>query len=109
MQREFEAAKEEIPSARKIAELENKIKTVETNSSVMTADAQFTIHRDNMIKAYDDLLKMLTVLDRTDPETKGKYRETVSKIVQNMANTLKLWPPVIRTNLSINTTNSERS
>jgi len=57
----------------------------ETKSSVMTADAQFTIHRDNMIKAYDELLKMLTVLDRTDPEMKEKYRETASKI--------GLWPP----------------
>ena len=46
----------------------------------MTADAQFTIHRDNMIKAYDELLKMLTALDRTDPEMKEKYRETASKI-----------------------------
>jgi hypothetical protein len=42
----------------------------------MTADAQFTIHRDNMdnmIKAYDELLKILTVLERTDPEMKEKY------------------------------------
>jgi chromosome segregation ATPase len=61
-QRELEVAKEEIPSARKIGELENKLKTAETQSSVMTADAQFTIHRDNMIKAYDELLKILTVL-----------------------------------------------
>ena len=62
-----------------------------------------------MIKAYDELLKMLTVLDRTDLEMKEKYRETASKIVENMAKTLKVWPPVIRTNLSINTTQSKRS
>ena len=61
-----------------------------------------------MIKAYDELLKMLTVLDRTNPEMKEKYRETASMIVENMAKTLKVWPPVIRTNLSINTTHSER-
>ena len=61
-----------------------------------------------MIKAYDELLKMLTALDRTDPEVKEKYRETASMIVENMAKTLKVWPPVIRTNLSINTTHSER-
>jgi len=103
-QRELEAAKEEIPSARKIAELEKKLKTAETKSSAMTADAQFIIHRDNMIKAYDELLKMLTVLDRTDPEMKEKYSEMASKIVENMAKTLK----VCKTNLSINTTNSER-
>ena len=107
--RELEAAKEEVPSAKKIAELEKKLKTAETKSSAMTADAQFTIHRDNMIKAYDELLKMLTVLDRTDSEMKEKYRETASKIVENMAKTLKVWPPVIKTNLSINTTNSERA
>jgi len=99
-QRELEAAKEESPSAGKIAELEKKLKTAETKSSFMTADAQFTIHRDNMIKAYDELLKMLTVLDRADPEMKEKYRETASKIVENMAKTLKVWPPVIKTNLS---------
>ena len=43
-----------------------------------------------MIKAYDKLLKMLTVLDRTDPVMKEKYRETASKIVENMAKTLKV-------------------
>jgi len=108
-QKELEAAKEEVPSARKIAELEKKLKTAETKSSLMTAEAQFTIYRDNMIKAYDELLKMLTALDRTDPDAKEKYRETASMIVENMAKTLKVWPPVIRTNLSINTTQSKRS
>jgi len=49
-----------------------KLKTAETKSSLMTADAQFTIHRDNLIKANDELLKMLIVLDRTDPEMKEK-------------------------------------
>ncbi|KUO78531.1 MAG: hypothetical protein APF81_18920 [Desulfosporosinus sp. BRH_c37] len=107
-QRELEAAKKEVPSTRKIAELEKKLKDAETKSSVRTTEAQFTIHRDNMIKAYDELLKMLTALDRTDSEAKEKYRETVSMIVENMAKTLKVWPPVIKTNLSINTTQSER-
>ncbi|SPF47142.1 hypothetical protein SBF1_380003 [Candidatus Desulfosporosinus infrequens] len=51
---------------------------------------------------------MLTALDRTDPEVKEKYRETASMIVENMAKSLKVWPPVIRTNLSIDTTRSER-
>ncbi|MDR3599542.1 MAG: DUF3102 domain-containing protein [Desulfosporosinus sp.] len=66
--------------------------------------AQFTIHRDNLIKSYAELLKMLTVLDRTDPEMKEKYRDTASKIVENMAKTLK----ICKTKLSINTTHSER-
>ncbi|MCO1604760.1 hypothetical protein [Desulfosporosinus nitroreducens] len=44
---------------------------------------------------------MLTALNRTDPEIKEKYRETASKIIENMAKMLKVWPPVIRTNLSI--------
>ena len=61
-----------------------------------------------MIKAYDEILKMLTALDRTDPKVKEKYRETASMIVENMAKSLKVWPPVIRTNLSIDTTQSER-
>ncbi|KUO73985.1 MAG: hypothetical protein APF81_09585 [Desulfosporosinus sp. BRH_c37] len=67
-------------------------------------EAQFNIHRENMIKAYDELLKMLTALDRTDSEVKEKYRETASMIVENMAKSLK----VCRTNLSIDTTQSER-
>ena len=104
----LEAANEEAPSARKIADLEKKLKDAESKSSVRTAEAQFNIHRDNMIKAYDELLKMLTALDRTDPKVKEKYRETASMIVENMAKRLKVWPPVIRTNLSIDTTQSER-
>ena len=51
-------AKEEVPSAKKIAELEKKLKDEETKSSVKTAEAQFTIHRDNMINAYVELLKV---------------------------------------------------
>jgi hypothetical protein len=62
-----------------------------------------------MIKAYDELLKILTLLDRTDPEMKEKYRETASKIIENMAKTLKVWPPVIKTNLSINSSDSKRA
>ncbi len=69
-QKELEAVKEEVPSAKKIAELEKKLKDAETKSSVMTAEVQFTINRDNMIKAFDELLKMLTALDRTDSEMK---------------------------------------
>lgn len=70
----------------------------------MTAEAQFTIHRENMIKAYDDLLKMLTQLDRTDPELKEKYRERASKIVENMTKTLEVWPPVKSWGTDVNRT-----
>jgi len=101
-QRELDEAKEEIPSSRKIAELENELQTTKTKASVMKADAQFTIHRDNMIKAYEELQKTLSALARTDPEMKEKYRETARKMLENMANALKEWPPVVKTNLKIN-------
>ena len=78
--------------------------SLQSNVFHFKTEAQFNIHRDNMIKAYDELLKMLTALDRTDPEVKEKYRETASMIVENMAKSLK----VCRINLSIDTTHSER-
>jgi len=101
-QREPEADKEKIPSSRKIAELENELQTTKTKASVMKADAQFTIHRDIMIKAYEELQKALTALARTDPEMKEKYRETARKMLENMANALKEWPPVVKTNFPVN-------
>lgn len=66
-----------------------------TGEGLRTAEAQFSIHRDNMIKAYDGLLKMLTALDRTDPKVKEKHRETASMIVENMAKSLKVWHKVL--------------
>ncbi|NLI93001.1 MAG: hypothetical protein GX434_12655 [Peptococcaceae bacterium] len=48
---------------------------------------------------------MLNALAGTDPEMKEKYRETERQMLENMANTLKEWPPVIKTNLKLNTTN----
>ena len=70
-------------------------------SGTMKADAQFHLHRSNMVRAYDELLKMLTALARTDPELKEKYRQEAKRTLENMANTLQVWPPVIKTNLLI--------
>ncbi|ACL20892.1 DUF3102 domain-containing protein [Desulfitobacterium hafniense] len=76
-------AKEESPSARKIA------------------DVQFTIHRDNMLNAYEGLLKTLAGLADTDPQLKEEYRETAYKMMENMTKRLKVYPPAITTNLKI--------
>ncbi|KTE91173.1 hypothetical protein AT727_06140 [Desulfitobacterium hafniense] len=76
-------AKEESPSARKIA------------------DVQFAIHRDNMLNAYEGLLKTLAGLADTDPQLKEEYRETAYKMMENMTRRLKVYPPAITTNLKI--------
>ena len=58
-QSEPDPTKEEIQSAEK---------TAEHQSAPQKADAQFNLHRGNMVKSYEELLKMLTSLARTDPE-----------------------------------------
>jgi len=88
-QQELDKIKEDVPSAKKITELEN----------------QFSIHRENIRLAYDELLKTLTALSRTDPEKKEMNREAAHEMLQNMANMLKEWPPAIKTNLKINLSN----
>ncbi|AFQ44340.1 DUF3102 domain-containing protein [Desulfosporosinus meridiei] len=105
--KELETVKEELPSTSKITELEKKLKDTETTSSVKTLEAKFSIHRDNMLNAYNELLKVLTALDRTDREVKEKYRENVSTILVNMGKMAKEWPPAIQTNLAINSNQSK--
>lgn len=85
------------------------LKPAESQTATLTADVQFNLHRGNMVKSYDELLKMLTSLARTNPQLKEKYRQEAKQTVDNMANTLKVWPPEIKTNLLINRTHPERN
>lgn len=75
----------------------------ETASARKITDVQFTIHRDNMLSAYNELLKTLAALAPTDPKLKEEYRETAHGIVETMAKRLKVYPPEIQTNLKIRT------
>ena len=101
-QPELKDVTEEVPSAEKISELEEKLKTVQAKTSSISYDAQFSIHRENLRKTFDELLKTLTALARTDPEQKEINRAAAHEMLQNMTNMLKEWPPAIKTNLRIN-------
>jgi len=94
-QRELDEAIEEIPSARRIAELEDEAKTSETNALVMKYEAQFAIHRENIRSAYEEMLKTLTALARTDPEKKEINRKAAHELLQNLTKMLEVWPPAI--------------
>ncbi|SHI29007.1 DUF3102 domain-containing protein, partial [Desulfosporosinus lacus] len=107
--KELETAKEEAPSAKEIAELENKLQAEKSQSSISKADAQFTIHRDIILNAYKELSQILSALNRIDPEIKENYREKLHTMLQNLAKHVEVWPPIITSNLSINTTHSRRS
>ncbi|MDA8221373.1 MAG: DUF3102 domain-containing protein [Desulfitobacterium hafniense] len=95
-----------IPVERKI-----KPKTVQTvqtvppaentNADSMKYDAQYAMHRDNMLSAYGELLKTLVDLNRVDPVKKEVNRKEALKIATNMVETLKKYPPGIKTNLNI--------
>ncbi|MEA5025596.1 hypothetical protein SDC9_22123 [bioreactor metagenome] len=75
--------------------------TEEFLSARKITDAQFNIHRDNMINAYQALLKTLAALAETDPELKEEYRKMAHGIVENMAKRLIVYPPSITTNLNV--------
>lgn len=64
--------------------------------------AQYTMHRDNLLNSYDQLLKTLVALNKIDPVRKERNREEALKIVTNMGKSLKEYPPRITTNLKIN-------
>ncbi|SHN60317.1 hypothetical protein SAMN02745215_01161 [Desulfitobacterium chlororespirans DSM 11544] len=64
-------------------------------------DAQYAMHRDNMLNSYSELLKTLVALNRIDPVKKERNRKETLKITTNMATTLKEYPPRIKTNLKI--------
>lgn len=108
-QKEPETTKEEVPSAQEIAELDDKLQAEKSKSSISKADAQFTIHRDVIINAYTELSRILSALNRIDPEIKENYREQLHTMLQNLAKNVEVWPPIITTNLLINTTHSRRS
>ncbi|WP_092335576.1 DUF3102 domain-containing protein [Desulfosporosinus hippei] len=93
-----------IPVERKII----KPKTLQTvpgaenaNTDSMIYDAQYAMHRDAMLSAYGELLKTLVDLDRVDPVKKEVNRKEALKIATNMVETLKKYPPGIKTNLNI--------
>ncbi|MBC2724336.1 DUF3102 domain-containing protein [Desulfosporosinus sp.] len=104
-QPELKEVAEAAPSAEKISELEEKLKTVQAKTSSISSDAQFSIHRENIRKAFDELLRTLTALAKTDPVQKEINRAAAQEMLQNMANMVKEWPPAIKTNLRINTSN----
>lgn len=93
-----------IPVERKII----KPKTVQivrpaekTNADSLKYDAQYAMNRDNMLSAYGELLKTLVDLNRVDPVKKEVNRKEALKIATNMVETLKKYPPEIKTNLKI--------
>lgn len=101
--KELEAAvKEEAPSAKEIAE-PDKLQAEKSQASIAKADEQFTIHRDNILNAFKELSQILSALNRIDPEIKENYREKLYTMLQNLAKQMEVWPPIIRTNLTINT------
>lgn len=101
-QPELKEVTEAAPSAAKISELEEQLKTAQTKNSSIPYAAQFSIHRENIRKTFEELLKSLTALAKIDPEQKEINRAAAQEMLQNMANMLKEWPPAIKTNLRIN-------
>ena len=72
-----------------------------TDEESMKYDAQYAMHRDNMLSAYGELLKTLFALDKVDPVKKEANRGEALKIATNMVETLKRYPPAIKTNLNL--------
>lgn len=104
-QQELDKVKKEVSSAGKITELEKDLKAAQAQTSSISYEAQFSIHRETIRSACNEILKTLTALARIDPEKKEINRKAVHEMLQSMTNMLKEWPPAIKTNLKINTNN----
>ena len=81
--------------------------TAETYTESKKCDELFALHRDNLISAYNELLKTLVVQSRIDTARKEVNRKKALEIATNMVQTLQEYPPAIRTNLSVKTNDSE--
>jgi len=93
-----------IPVERKIIKpktVQTVLPTENTNADSLKYDVQYARHRDNMLSAYGELLKTLVDLNRVDPVKKEANRKDALKIAANMVETLKQYPPAIKTNLNI--------
>ena len=81
--------------------------TAATYSESVKYDEQFALHRNNMLSAYNELLKTLAALSRIDTARKEVNRKKALEIATNMVNTLQEYPPAVRTNMVLNTDNLE--
>ncbi len=79
--------------------------TAETCSESVKYDEQFALHRNNMLSAYNELLKTLAAQSRIDTARKEVNRKKALEIATNIVNTLQEYPPAIITNLAIKTDN----
>ncbi|ACL18394.1 Protein of unknown function (DUF3102) [Desulfitobacterium sp. LBE] len=99
-----------IPVERKIIKpktvptAQTELQQEDANPESMKYNAQYATHRDTMLSAYGELLKTLVALNRVDPVKKEANRKEALKITTNMAETLKQYPPAIKTNLKIKRT-----
>jgi Protein of unknown function (DUF3102). len=75
--------------------------TASTYSESMKYDEQFSLHRDNLLKAYSELLQTLAAQSRIDMARKEVNRKKALEIATNMVQTLQEYPPAILTNLDI--------
>ncbi|HHY27017.1 MAG TPA: DUF3102 domain-containing protein [Desulfitobacterium dehalogenans] len=100
-------ANEEILSVKKTTEPEDDLEAARIKDSVMKYEAMFITHRDNLIKTFEELLKTLTNLARIDKEAKEKNRQAAYELLGNLTNRLEVWPPRVRTNLSVDTSKWE--
>ncbi len=79
--------------------------TAATYSKSVKCDEQFTLHCNNLLSAYSELLKTLAAQSRIDTARKEVNRKKALEIATNMVNTLQEYPPAVRTNMVIKTDN----
>ncbi len=79
--------------------------TAETYSESVKCDEQFTLHCNNLLSAYSELLKTLAAQSRIDTARKEVNRKKALEIATNMVKTLQEYPPAVTTNMDIKTDN----
>ncbi|SHI98646.1 DUF3102 domain-containing protein [Desulfosporosinus lacus] len=111
--RELQAAVQEKKQREElvpIVRVTQKLRKIQPKTVLPTAenrkyDEQFALHRDNMLSAYNELLKTLVAQSRIDTARKEINRKKALEIATNMVKTLQEYPPAIRTNMDIETDN----
>lgn len=76
---------------------------VNINAESRKYDVQYALYRDNILEAYEGLLKTLVAQDRVDFQGKEKNRKEALKIATNMAEMLTEYPVKVKTNLRVQT------
>jgi len=92
-QKELEEAIGTTPTATKIPEQEGDIEGEMTKVFILKHQESFITYRDQILRAFENLTRTLSELNRKDVDVKEKNRQAAHEMMKNLTKQLEEWPP----------------